>query len=299
MAAALRDLFAETRPKFLLLSVTLVLVGTAAAASEGGLSLPLFGLTLAGLVLLHTGCNVLNDWFDHRGGIDARTRRTPFSGGSGYLPSGRVSPGAALALGLGAVIAGSGIGAVLVWMTSWELLAIGAAGVFIALAYNPVLSKVMLGEFAAGLGLGFLPVIGTYFVQRGAVSAGVVFLAVPVGLLTHNLLLLNEFPDAEADRAGGRRHLVIVLGPRWAGRIYALVNLAIFAWIGAGAALGVLPPFALLAFLAIPLAVRGASGALRRPADPEGLVPAQAANVGMVLGTQALLAAGIFLSVLL
>ncbi|MCU0723100.1 MAG: prenyltransferase [Planctomycetes bacterium] len=297
-APSLRALFAETRPHFLLLSVTLVLVGSAAAAADGPLSWPLFALTLAGLLLLHVGCNVLNDWFDWRSGIDARTVRTPFSGGSGYLP-GIVSPRAALALGLGATAAGSAAGLVLAWATGWALLAVGAAGVFIVLTYNAALSKVMLGELSAGLGLGFLPVIGTYLVQRGTVSAGVALLAVPAGLLTLNLLFLNEFPDAEADRAGGRRHLVIVLGSKWAGRLYAFLNAAIFAWIAAGAAAGWFSPWALLSLLALPLAARGALGALRDHGDRARLVPAQGANVGMVLGTQALLAAGVFLSTLL
>lgn len=295
---ALKTWFAETRPAFLLLSVILVLVGSAAAAADGPLDWGKFGLTMAGLVLLHVACNVLNEYFDYRSGIDFHTRRTPFSGGSGLLPAGALPANGALALGLAALVAGSAIGFVLVYLSSWELLLIGAAGVVTASLYNPLLSKLMLGELAAGLGLGFLPVIGTYFVQRGEVPAWVVFLAVPVGILTHNLLLLNEFPDADADRAGGRRHLVIVLGPDRAGRLYALLNAAVYAWIVAGALFGLLPLWALLGLLAAPLAVKGALGALRHATEYDKLVPAQGANVGMVLVTQALLAAGIFISTL-
>lgn len=292
----LKTWFAETRPQFLLLSVLLVLVGSAAAAADGAFSWLKFGLSMAGLVLLHTGCNVLNDYHDFRSGIDLATRRTPFSGGSGFLPSGALPASGALALGAGALVAGSAVGLVLAWMSSWELLLIGVAGVFVAATYNPLLSKVMLGEIAAGLGLGFLPVIGTYFVQHGTVTSEVAFLAVPVGILTHNLLLLNEFPDAEADRAGGRRHMVIVFGPVWAGRFYAFLNGLIYAWIVAGVILGLTPAWTLLALLTFPLAVRGAVGALFQWDEHEKLIPAQGANVGMVLATQGLLAAGIFLS---
>jgi 1,4-dihydroxy-2-naphthoate octaprenyltransferase len=296
MAPTIRALFEETRPRFLPLSVTLVLLGSAAAAADGPVSGSLFALALAGLLLLHVGCNVLNDWHDFRSGIDLRAERTPFNGGSGLLPSGRVSPRAALALGLGASLAGAGVGLWLACTVSWALLAVGAAGVFFVFAYNPLLSKWMLGELSAGLGLGFLPVVGTYLVLRGTIEWSAVALAVPAGLLTHNLLLLNEFPDAEADRSGGRRHMVIVLGPRWAGRLYTLVNVAVYAWIGAWVAAGELPPWALLSFLTLPLAARGAVGALRDAQDPKRLMPAQGANVGMVLATQALLAAGVFLS---
>ncbi len=295
---AFKEWFAETRPQFLLLSITLVLVGSAAAAADGPFSWLKFGLTAAGLTLLHVGCNVLNDYFDFKSGIDLKTVRTPFSGGSGFLSGGILPAGGAAVLGTAALALGSGIGVVLALMSSWELLAIGAVGVFIAAAYNPLLSKVMLGEFAAGIGLGFLPVIGTYFVQRQAVTLEVMMLAVPVGLLTHNLLLLNEFPDAEADRAGGRRHLVIVLGPAAAAWVYAAINFTVYAWICACVAGGILSPWALIALLALPLALKGAAGALRHRAEASKLVPAQGANVGMVLATQALLAAGIFISLL-
>ena len=298
MKASLKTWFAETRPNFLVLSVTLVLLGSAAAAGPG-FSWLKFALTLAGLTLMHVGCNVLNDYFDHRSGIDFETVRTPFSGGSGYLTSGALPPSGVFAMGIAALAAGCVIGAVLTWMSSWELLVIGAAGVFTAFFYNVFLSKVMLGEIAAGMGMGFLPVVGTYFVQRGAVTPEVLWLAVPAGLLTHNLLLLNEFPDAEADRKGGRRHMVIVLGPKAAGILYTLVNAAVFLIVIAGAALGYVPMFALISLLALPLAIRGAMGALSQPGDLKNLVPAQGANVGMVLVTQALLAAGVFAAAIL
>jgi len=297
-AMALKTWFAETRPQFLVLSVFLVLVGSAAAAVDGPFSWGKFGLTLAGLLSLHIGCNVLNDYFDFRSGIDLKTKRTPFSGGSGFLPAGALPARGVLVLGLVSLAAGSAIGLVLVAMTSWELLPIGIAGVLMASLYNPFLSKILLGELAAGIGMGFLPVIGTYFVQRSAVTPELIYLAIPVGILTHNLLLLNEFPDAEADRSGGRRHLVIVLGKVWAGRLYVLLNALVYVWIGVGVALSILPAWSLLGLLALPLAVKGAAGALRHPADHEKLVPAQGANVGMVLGTQALLAAGLFISTL-
>mgnify|MGYP003940879233 CR=1 FL=1 len=163
---ALGTWFAETRPQFLLLSVTLVLVGSAAAAADGPFSPLLFALTLAGLVLLHAGCNVFNDWFDYRSGIDLETKRPPFSGGSGFLPGGAMTPRAAFVLGALALAGGCAAGIALTALTSPWLLAIGFAGVFLAVAYNPLLSKIMLGEIAAGAGLGFLPVIVTYFAVK-------------------------------------------------------------------------------------------------------------------------------------
>ena len=91
--STLKRYFLETRPHFLVLSVVVALLGTGMAMRQGEISLAHAALCLAGLLLLHISTNVLNDYFDHKSGIDLRTQKTPFSGGSGLIQSGAVSPG--------------------------------------------------------------------------------------------------------------------------------------------------------------------------------------------------------------
>lgn len=79
--------FLETRPQFLLLSVVLVLLGTAIARNEGYFDGLKFILTTLGLLLAHASVNILNDYFDYKSGIDLQTTRTPFSGGSIEKPT--------------------------------------------------------------------------------------------------------------------------------------------------------------------------------------------------------------------
>jgi 1,4-dihydroxy-2-naphthoate octaprenyltransferase len=79
------------RAPFLLLPVTLVASGAAAAAYAGAFGWGPTLLALVGLVLLHAAVNALNEASDMTTGIDLRTTRTPFSGGSGTLPAGRLS----------------------------------------------------------------------------------------------------------------------------------------------------------------------------------------------------------------
>ena len=74
-------------------------------------------------------------------------------------------------------------------------------------------------EWSAGLGLGVLPVLGAYFVQTGTYTIGAVLASIPSGILVHNLLLLNEFPDAEYDVTVKRRTLPIFVGKKWAAII--------------------------------------------------------------------------------
>jgi 1,4-dihydroxy-2-naphthoate octaprenyltransferase len=151
-----------------------------------------------------------------------------------------------------------------------------------------------MGEFGAGVCLGTFVVLGTYYAQTGELPSSVIWLSIPPGILTALLLLLNEFPDVEADRQGGRRHLVIVLGLRRAAFVYTAalaVNYSILLW---GVVSGFFPTTVLLTLLTLPLALKAVGGALRFGGSIEKLVPALGANVGLVLGTNLLLAVAYF-----
>ena len=107
--------------------------------------------------------------------------------------------------------------------------------------------------------------------------------------MTFNLLLLNEFPDEEADRRGGRRNLVILLGRRNAAWIYNLAGIATPAALIGAVILGKLPPLCLVAALPSLLLVKAVRWAARDPAEPVP-IPALGANVVWNLATNALVA---------
>jgi len=296
----IRKYVLETRPQFLTLAAVLVLHGSALAAWHGSVHIGHSLLAALALILLQGSVNVLNDWHDwSRSGIDHATRQTPFSGGSGLLPRGEMEPGAALALGIGTLLAGSAIGLYLAWVAGWPLLVLGVAGALSVVLYTPLLTRIGLGEIMAGLGLGALPIVGTYYLLTGTFDIAAWVSGIPATLLTYNLLLLNEFPDAEADRAGGRRHMVVVLGKRRARWLYTTVEAGTFASIVAGVAAGVLTPWALLGLIALVPAVRAIRVTLERYDSFEGLIPAQGANVQAVLGTNLLMAVGYVVAALL
>ena len=177
------------------------------------------------LVLLHAAVNVLNDWHDFsRSGIDLHTKQTPFSGGTGLLPKGVISAKGALVLGSGTLVAGTAIGLYLGWLAGWPLLVIGLIGVASVVLYTPVLTRIGLGELFAGLGLGTLPIIGMYYLLAGTISTAAWVSSIAAGLLTYNLLLINEFPDTAADTAGGRHHMLVLLGKKRGAWLYTLVE---------------------------------------------------------------------------
>ena len=286
------------RAPFLLLPFMLVAAGAAAQGWAGGFHLGRTLLALVGLVAMHVAVNALNEASDYDTGIDLETTRTPFTGGSGVLPEGLLDPRRARALGIGALLVGAAAAALLFLQIGRPLVPLTLAGLVLVLGYTPWFTRLGIGELAAGLGLGYLPVIGTAVVQTGDASAAAVAAAVPAFFMTFNLLLLNEFPDEVADRAGGRRNLVLMLGRRAAARIYvgaaALTVLAIALFV----AQGVIPVWCLLAMLPVwylRSALRWALG------DPSRAVPigALAGNVFWNLGTNLLLAVGFVLAMVL
>jgi len=281
------------RAPFLLLPVTLVASGAAAAAYDDRASVLASLLAMIGLVALHAAVNAFNEASDMKTGIDLHTARTPFSGGSGTLPSGALSVGGAVGVGAVGSTIGLVIGLYFVWRLGWwPLVPIMALGALSVLVYTQVFARSGVGEIFAGLGLGLLPVVGTALVQRGAIGPAAWAAGIPAFLMTFNLLLLNEFPDEEADRAGGRRNLVLLLGRQTAARVYTLAAVATPLAIATAALMGTFPALALIGLLPFWFAMPAIRWAISQPHDAVP-IPALAGNVIWNLATNTLLGVGL------
>ena len=288
--------FLEMRPPFLLLSVVLVLLGTAIAWSQGCFGWLKFVLTTLGLVLAHTSVNVLNNYFDYRSGIDLETTPTPFSGGTKILAQGLLEPESVYRFGVGCLVIALLIGMYLTWTSGWQLLPLIVLGGLIVYFYTSHLTRWLVGELWAGLGLGTLPVLGTCFIQVGSYSLETLVASLAPGILTVSLLFLNEFPDVEADKKGGRYHLVIALGTRRATVLYAGLMAMTYVCIVAGVLLKLMPSLTLIGLASIPFALKAVRTTFKHYDNLQELIPALGANVTTVLATDALLALGYFLS---
>jgi len=287
--------FLETRPPFLLLSIVLALFGTCIAWFDGYFHLGHAILAFIGLLLCHISVNVLNDYFDFKSGIDLKTRRTPFSGGSGLLPSAALQPRKVFWFGMACFFLAVPIGIYFVLVKGWLLLPLLIACAICVLLYTQLITKLGWPEWAPGLGLGTLPVLGAYFVQTGTYTLPAVIAAIPSGFLVHNLLLLNEFPDVEADKTANRKTLPITMGMTGAGIVYTVLTIGVYVWTIGVVVAGLMPRFTLIALLTLPFAVKGIQGALN-PEDTGRLQAGQANNVLTVLVTQLLLGIGYLLA---
>jgi 1,4-dihydroxy-2-naphthoate octaprenyltransferase len=286
------------RVPFLILTPACVALGlgTAVWTTDGVRALHVV-LALVGGLAAHVSVNAFNEYFDFKSGLDYKTRRTPFSGGSGTLPANPELAGGALATALVALVIVSGVGLYFLVIRGWALLPLGALGMLVVFAYTPWLTRShVLCLIAPGLGFGTLMVMGTDFALTGSYTwTAFVASCVPFFLVS-DLLLLNQFPDVEADRDVGRRHLPIVIGRRTSSVGYGLFLLLAYGSIAAGVALRLLPGACLLGLITLVLAVPAAVGAWRYADDVERLARFMGMNVLINIVTPALVAVGLLIS---
>jgi 1,4-dihydroxy-2-naphthoate octaprenyltransferase len=295
----LKYLLGTMRPAFLTLPPVCVAVGVGTAYWETRtINLWQVLLVLIGAISAHICVNVFNEYFDYRSGLDAQTQRTPFSGGSGTLPARPDLEKATLALACISFAITALVGLYFVWLRGWQLLPLGIFGMFLLvaytiwLAYNPITSLV-----APGLGFGVLMVMGTHFALTGTYTWTAFIASLVPTFLVSNLLLLNQFPDVEADQSIGRRHYPITIGRTASSTIYGVLLLLTYLSVIVGVILLQLPIFSLLVLFSVPLAWRAYRGSRQNAVNIPALVPSMGVNVIINLVTPLLLAIGLFIGI--
>jgi len=289
------------RVPFFTASLIPVAVGGAEAARHDRFDLVLFLLCLVGAVLFQASSNVLNDYFDHRGGTDdINLYYNPFSGGSRLIQEGRLTPGQTLALGIVLMVMGITIGIGLTIVSGPKLLIIGAVGVFLVLIYS--IDRVGLayvgrglGELAIGLGFGPVMILGTCYVLTGGFPATAWWLSFPIALLIILVLYVNGYPDHDADKISGKKTLVVTLGRSAARYGYTLGLFLVYAAIGVGAFLDIIPGWTLISLLTIPLAVSAVAKLWKVYDDPRAVVGVCALTILVHLVTGLLVVTGLLL----
>jgi 1,4-dihydroxy-2-naphthoate octaprenyltransferase len=294
---ASKSVFGPMRLPFLVLPPACVLLGAGTALwTQGRVNVLDALIAFVGAMAAHVSVNALNEYHDFRSGLDARTRRTPFSGGSGTLPAYPEMARSALMTGVVAMAVTVVVGVYFWYLWGPGILWLGIPGCLVILSYTVWLTRYpILCLVAPGLGFGLLMVMGTEFALTGSYSWSAFFASLVPFFLVSNLLLLNQFPDAEADESVGRRHLPIVLGRKASSLVYGLFLLLTYVSIVAGVLLGYLPVAGLLGLITLILAVPTALGAYRYADDMEKLMPYMGFNVLLNVLTPVLVAVGLFL----
>lgn len=292
-----KDILGPMRVPFLILTPACVLLGIATAVRSGVHINPLHViLVLVGAICTHISVNAFNEYDDFKSGLDTHTERTPFSGGSGTLPANPEMARTALIIALVSFAIVALTGLYFTWLRGLTLLPLGLLGMFVIIAYTPWLTRIpLLCLIAPGLGFGPLMVMGTHFALTGQYSWMAFVASLVPFFLVSNLLLLNQFPDVEADKTVGRRHFPILIGRHLSSFIFSSFLVLTYLAIVVGVALSILPVGSLLGLATLILAIPLLKGTINHAEDIHALIPFMGNNVMVNLLTPVLVAVGLFI----
>lgn len=285
------------RLPFLILTPACVALGFGTALWTQGYVAPFqVIMVLVGAISAHISVNAFNEYFDFKSGLDFHTQRTPFSGGSGTLPANPHMAKHALVIAIATFTVVVGIGFYFLIVRGPALLVIGTLGLFLLIFYTPwIAHHPYLCLVAPGLGFGPFMVIGTHVALTGSYSWTAFVASLIPFFLVSNLLLLNQFPDVEADRDVGRRHLPIVIGRRASSLLY--VGFLVMAYLSL--ILGVynqyLPQASLVGLATSILAVPASIGSYRYAENVKKLIPSLGINVAINILTPVLVSIGLII----
>jgi 1,4-dihydroxy-2-naphthoate octaprenyltransferase len=286
------------RPPFLPLAVVCTLAGISVAfwRMDGQINWWFAVLCILGAVAAHISVNALNEYFDFKSGLDMKTQRTPFSGGTGTLPAHPWAARYALTTGIITLVIVAAIGIFFTIQRGWQILPLGLLGMLVIYIYTSWLLKFpLLSLIGPGLGFGTLVVMGTDFALTGSYSLTGFLVSLTPFFLVNNLLLLNQFPDVEADQTVNRRNYPISIGRKASAVIFVVFYALTYLAILLGVIFFHLPTLSLLGLLTLFLAIPAGLRALRYADDLPNLMPALGQNVLVNNLTPVLVAIGFFI----
>ena len=248
-------------------------------------------ISLIGALAAHIAVNTLNEYQDFKSGLDFKTKPTPFSGGSGLLPA---NPNFAKKVFMASVIAllvTVIIGCYFVTLYSWKIVPLGLIGLLIIVTYTKWINRsALLCLIAPGLGFGTFIVGGSYFCITGEFNSSMWLITIIPFLIINNLLLLNQYPDIDADKSVGRNHFPIKYGVKASTAIYILFSVCAQLLLIYLVISGELPSYALFAILPMLLSYFAIVGMLKLGKNIASQPQFLAANVACSILTPLVLA---------
>ena len=249
--ATAKEWLAGARPRTLPAAVVPVLVASAGAGAKGHFVYDRAALALVVSLAIQIATNYSNDYSDGKKGTDDVRVGPMRLVASGIAPARAVLVAAILSFSIAAVA-----GLVLALISSPYLLIVGAfalaAGWFYTGGKHPY-GYIGLGEVFVFVFFGLTAVVGTYFVQVGKIGVFPVILSIPVGFLAVALLVINNLRDIATDETANKMTLAVRLGD---GRTRTLYQSLVLAAFLLALVLDAFRPFAFVALLALPFAIR-------------------------------------------
>ena len=247
------------KPQSFLLSAISASTGTALASLQGPIHWGYYLLTVLGVVLLHGGSNVINDYFDYRQRVDTKEVPGSYGNEARVIIQKMLRPSQVLSIALILFSLSLVIGIYMTAARGWPVFLFGFVGFLTGLLYTarPVALKyVALGEPAVFFMFGPLVVSGAYYVQRGQFTSQAIWVSIPVGILVALVLLANNIRDIQFDSRVGIETMGTLLGRRWALRLYQLLLIGAYVATALLILCGALGLWSFLTLLSLPLAFK-------------------------------------------
>ena len=287
------------RAPFLSGSLIPVIIGSALAFSKECFSMSFFLITALGVAALHLGANLLNDYYDAGGSDSINLRLTPFSGGSRVIQDREIAPWAILLISLFFFGLGLVIGIWLVYLGRPFVIAIGFFGFAAGWAYSAPPLQLMSrswGEVLIFFVFGPAITLGTYYVMSGSLSWQAFALGLPQGFFITGVILINQFPDYQADRDSGKKNLIVRWGPDKCRYLYCIIMLLAFVAGISLISIAGLSYLILFSLIALPLGVKAMIILWKECQSHKEMIPAQSLTIQTLIAHGMLFSTGIFLS---
>ncbi len=292
------------RLKFLPQGVMPVVIAGAVAFGEGSFKPVYFVVGFLAAAAVQIGLTMFNDTLDFIYGTDRKTmgNKNPFSGGSGLLTSGIVRPGQALKGIFLLYFFALTCAIYLAAQVGFEIMWIAVIGAAISIFYSAKPFRFAyhgLGELMMFLGYGPVLTAWGYFIHTTTISIDILLIGAIPGFLMWTMILINEIPDYNEDRAANKRNIAYRLGPGRTKNLYIASFAVLYLYITALIIGGVLPVWCALAFLSIPMAVKASMVAHRHYLNPIKITDSNRFMVYIYSLTTIMVAAGFLIEGLL
>jgi 1,4-dihydroxy-2-naphthoate octaprenyltransferase len=243
-----------------------------------------FLLVLIGVIVNHMALNMADDYFDYKHAVDQLKpeEKNPYTGGSGTLSSGQVSPSAMFKAFVLCFSITMATGLFLAVTRGFPVLVFGLIGVFCSVFYTapPInFSHYGLGELGLLINFGTTIGLGSYFVQTQRIGIEAFVATLPLGIMLFSMIVINEIPDYQEDRMAGKLTLVARYGKKSGVKLYVASWACTYSVIIVGALFRVMPILTLLGLVSLPLGLRSMRALRRNFESPVELAPA---NLDMI-----------------
>ena len=274
-----------TRPHTLTASFVPILVGSAAALVYDTIRFDIFICMLIATLLIQSATNMFNEYFDYKRGLDSKES----VGIAGAIVRNGMSPRQVLIIAVVFYVIAALIGLYITFQSSIIILIIGLIGMAVGYFYTggpfPI-SWTPFGEIFAGLFMGTILIVLTFYIHLGEINSFIILLSLPVAITIGLLNMANNIRDRVKDKRSGRRTYVILVGKNTAiltAAVTLFIGYVIILYIGTIHENSSV--FLLLPLLSIPIAVETIK-LLQRGNKPIELIPAMASmgKLNTVLG---------------